>query len=475
MSAADDRRQRIAMLQRLTGSEFQLLRHRCAGQTTGDIAAQLGLTAESVRTLLADVYDKLGVTWESQATSLDAVERFCPLLADPEVVPLAASAAPDDLTRPLPTRPSERALQLVDDDDAALLAGRAAAPTYPRSQARPQPYAAPAPYPPMRAVRPAGRDSRQSALIVFGIIAVVLVTVLVVLLYRAASDDDDGNAGADATAQAADATSAALTAEAGANIPPTETPGEAPTSTPESTATTEPATSTPEPPTPTATLEATATEAPTDTPEPTATQEATATVEPTAAATATLPPPLPGTLAYEADWSDGAGDWVLADGWSIEDGTLVGDGSTGGDNQPAPFDPTSPDYAIEADITIVAGDNGCPDGAGVFGRLVEESTAGIGFDAGYFGLVCADRWEIAATRELTALKQVLEVGDFEPAATEHTYRLELAGETLRLFIDGVFTGETTNDRWTEPGLSGLYVSGDYQIVVTGFRVYALEP
>jgi len=55
----------------------------------------------------------------------------------------------------------------------------------------------------------------------------------------------------------------------------------------------------------------------------------------------------------------------------------------------------------------------------------------------------------------------------------HTYRLEIQGNQQRFFIDGSYVGTGTNSNSTAPGVAGIFLAGDYQVRVTGFRVYQL--
>lgn len=120
---------------------------------------------------------------------------------------------------------------------------------------------------------------------------------------------------------------------------PTSTP--VPTATPEPTAT----------PLPTSTPEPTATALPTSTPLPTATPEPTPTPVPTATPTPT-PPPEP-TL-YEAGPNGGFEAWGNFSGWTVLDGELISDGSNC-TSLVAPVDLSNVrDYAVEAEIQVIA-------------------------------------------------------------------------------------------------------------------------
>jgi hypothetical protein len=420
VSASDASDDRVAHLHRLTPPELEMLRRRCSGMTSQEIANALGTTQQTARYLLGNVYDKLGITYdEGGGTSLSRLMEYCPLLADPGI---AQIAVPQSLAaEPLPMEPSGRSLLLVAQDDQALLAQRPATPEE----------------------EPAD-NNRRLLYIVGGVLALVIVAGLIFLLV---SDDDDEATGAAATQTAPTATTAA-----GA-IAPEPTPTLAPTLAPEPTPTPEPAPPTPEPPT--------------AAPEPTATSEpTTAPVPPTA-----VPVPAQADVVYEADWSAGPGDWVLSDGWSAQPGTIVGDGATAGSIL-APYQPDQPRYAVEADIALDGAD-GCDALAGVIGHATVDADDASKLTSGYIGAVCTDEWLILAVRDLSDIHDELASGDAAPGADQHTYRLEVDGDRVRFFIDGAFAGEAVDNRWAEAGLAGLFIDGDVRVSVSGFRVYAL--
>jgi hypothetical protein len=348
--------------------------------------------------------------------------EYCPLLADPSVVqiPVPQSLA----TEPLPIEPSGRSLLLVAQDDQALLAQRPVTP-----EAEP------------------ADDNRRLLYIVGGILALVIIGGLIFLLV---SDDDDEATGAAAT-RTATAEPTPTTVPGG--VAPEPTPTLAPTLAPEPTPTPEPPPPTPEPPT--------------ATPEPTATTEpTTASVPPTA-----VPLPAQGDVVYEADWSAGPSDWVLSDGWTAQPGMILGDGSTAG-SLLSPYQPDQPRYAVEADLALDGADD-CDALAGVIGHAAVAEDEATKLTKGYIGAVCANEWLILAVRDVSDIHDELATGDTEPGADKHTYRLEVDGDRVRLFIDGVFAGEAVDNRWAEAGMAGLFLDGDVRVTVSGFRVYAL--
>lgn len=444
--------ERLALLQRLSSTELTVLRHRCSGATTSQIATHLGIPHAEARAHAANLLDKLGVTYGREGTSLSRLTAFCPLTSQ-----LGASAGRGGAPIEPPSgQPSQRATELTDADDRALLSQHGGAPP------------------------PTGNDGRQRW-IIGGALVFVLVATLLVLLFVLDDDDDEDDATAEETATEEVATETAIAA-----LEPTETVEE-PTATPEPepTETDVPATDTPDADdeeetevaateTAEAEPEPTETEVPhTETPvpaEPTAT-EVSDEPEPTATEQEQDPEPTPddSQLDYEADWSSGDDDWILTDGWTIEDGTLV----TTGDAAPlmAPFEPEQPHYAVEIEMTITSLID-CEGRAGVFARVSEESNPDGDALVGYAGTVCEDEWHIDAVLEDD--RDSLASGDRTLERDEHLYRIEVAGEQIRFYVDDEFVGDATDDRWDEAGSAGIYVDGDVEVTISAFRVFALD-
>jgi len=449
--------ERLELLRRLSPTELAVLRHRCSGATTSQIATHLGIPPADARTHAGNLLDKLGITYGREGTSLSRLSAFCPLTSQ-----LGASAGSGGAPIDPPTGlPSQRATELTDADDLALLSQHGDAPP------------------------PSDGDGRQRW-ILGGVLAFVLVAALLALLFFMTDDDeDDGDTEAEI-----EATEEVATETAEAALEPTAEPTatvEEPTETaepdPEPTETEVPPTETPEPDeeetevaaTETAEAEPDPTEteaAPTETPdeaEPTAT-ETPEEAEPTPTEQPPAPPPAAGNLAYEADWSSDEDGWVLTEGWAIEDGELV---TTAADASPllAPFEPQQANYAVEVEMQITNLNN-CNERAGVFARITEETSSAGDVLVGYAGNVCDDEWHIDAILEND--RDSLASGDRRLQSGSHVYRLEVAGERIRLFIDDEFIGEATDERWSASGGAGIYVDGDLDVTVTEFRVFTIQ-
>jgi|GEM_PF-2270784 len=450
-------RDRLATLRRLSPTELAVLRHRCSGATTAQIATHLGIPQADARAHVGNLLDKLGITYGREGTSLSRLTAYCPLVSQ-----LGASAGNSgEPLRPPAGQLSQRAVELTDADDLALVSQQGGPP------------------PP-----PAGGTTGDGGQrwIIGGVLAFVLVAALLALLFFW-DDDDDG----DDTAADEQATEQAATATALAVVEPTATVEEAtetPEPEPEPTATDEPATETPEPDEEEEKeTEVAATETAEAEPEPTETEvaatETPAATEPTATATPDKPSPTPtepkpeptpddSQLAYEADWSSGNDGWNLSAGWAIENGNLV----TSGDASPllSPFEPQSPNYAVEIEM-IVTNLNTCDERAGVFARITEAANQPDDGLVGYAGTACDDEWHIDAVLEDDL--ESLASGDRTLTSGSHTYRIEVAGEQIRFYIDDAFVGSATDDRWTEAGGTGIFVEGTVDVTISAFRVFTL--
>jgi serine/threonine protein kinase len=194
-------------------------------------------------------------------------------------------------------------------------------------------------------------------------------------------------------------------------------------------------------------------------------QDATPTATPTTTTTATLTPmPTPVTGAavlYQADWSTGLGGWTGRSDWKTTDGMLVDDG-TGPHNWQlsvtAPYTPSTPNYAIEADIQVV-NVGGCSS----FGLVARATDSAPGNQGGinYCEFRGANLWDVADANT-----------GYDPGSGWHTYRLEVQANELRFFVDGVLMVSGMDNQYLAPGKVGLWCD-QMQVNVRSFRVLNL--
>jgi hypothetical protein len=198
----------------------------------------------------------------------------------------------------------------------------------------------------------------------------------------------------------------------------------------------------------------------------------------TVAATATVAPTPTtesGTVLYQADQLGGLDAFAGTNGWTYANGLLANDGS-GDLNGPwvmAPIQPTTADYAIEAEIQIVrVSQDECSGGVGLIARAAGETGYATGV---VYGLdACKDLHLRIATREPPGVygsSAIADTRQYSPGASWHTYRLEVRGGSIRLIVDGTVMLEGTDDRYRDAGRVGLWCDGT-QVNVRRFAVVA---
>jgi hypothetical protein len=201
---------------------------------------------------------------------------------------------------------------------------------------------------------------------------------------------------------------------------------------------------------------------------PTSTSDAAGTTSipsPTVAPTATqVSAPAPGTVVYQAHWSNGMDGWVGNSDWQVLNGMLVNTGKPEGGDPPtvlAPYPPQTRNYAIEAQVQYVADQYGYYD----FAFYVRSPEAGQGYDAEI-------SWERGATLCIDFCGDPLRQAPFNPGSRWHTYRVEAKDNTIRLLIDGGVVFSASSLTYLDPGRIGLYSNGS-QLNIRSFKVIAL--
>jgi hypothetical protein len=158
-------------------------------------------------------------------------------------------------------------------------------------------------------------------------------------------------------------------------------------------------------------------------------------------------------------------------GWNMVNGMLVSDGSTDAMVY-APFDPNGlANYAVEAEIQVLPSEH--RRGFGVFGRATDAGEIWLSTGSllptggGYYGddgirIFVGNDGEKAIAGQEYAID-----GEW------HTYRLEVDGNQIRGLLDGAIILVAQDNRFLDPGLTGLFVQEHTQINVRAFRVIAL--
>jgi hypothetical protein len=119
---------------------------------------------------------------------------------------------------------------------------------------------------------------------------------------------------------------------------------------------------------------------------------------------------------------------------------------------------------VEVTIQVVNFQSCCVDNLGI--TLRGSSTGG--YDVG----VEIDSNHLAKiTTDYSSLNS-LASAHFDPGFSMHTYRAEVKGNTIKLFIDGGLLASATDNQYLDAGQVGLY-SSFVQVDVTSFKVIAL--
>lgn len=186
--------------------------------------------------------------------------------------------------------------------------------------------------------------------------------------------------------------------------------------------------------------------------------------------TATPAPPAPGTVLYQANWSGGADGWAASTPWAVVNGNLLNDGSQ---QTPilAPYQPVTANYAVEATIQVVS-QNSSPT-FGVFAR--GSASESLGYVGGIVGYLDADGYNDSAGISVDSIycpNTPSQCIAFNPGSGWHTYRLEVSGNTVKLYVDGGILLQMTDNSHLDAGQMGLFCS-DAQIAVSSFKVTAL--
>jgi hypothetical protein len=166
-----------------------------------------------------------------------------------------------------------------------------------------------------------------------------------------------------------------------------------------------------------------------------------------------------GTILYQIDdWSSGTAGWAAAGQWKTVGGMLVTDG-TSDSFAVAPVDLTDyPDYVVEAEVQIV--DPTAATDVLLVARMINGS--------GYYGGFDGSASRMAVGYDHTELGGA----DFVLDGQWHTLRLEVRGNSIKLFLGQAEVARATDNRALDPGTVGLYCAGG-QINVRSFTVSAL--
>ncbi len=210
----------------------------------------------------------------------------------------------------------------------------------------------------------------------------------------------------------------------------------------------------------------TATSVVTDT--PTAETTPGATAQPTGTAGTTSP----GTLLYKADWSNGPNGWGGSQDWKFLNGVLINDGTgnidCGHSLSPTiapPFQPQTADYAVEVKVQFIRDGGNYHNCFGIPARAQVVNGSWTGYEVMVY--------PGAANIRDPNTNNPLASTNFSPGTDVHTYRFEVKGTSLKVFVDGGLLVSITDAKYIfTAGQVGLWDAGIYMNVL-GFAVYSL--
>ena len=148
-------------------------------------------------------------------------------------------------------------------------------------------------------------------------------------------------------------------------------------------------------------------------------------------------------ILYEANWTDGLHGWVGGPDWNVANGLLVGDGhSCSGEDITAPLQTAAvSDFAIEADVRVTHVNDaafGCKC-FGIAGRCSENGGQLSDIFVNILLAGCDEQPDQRVAKLALVIKGryvPLVTTLFDPGFDWHTYRLELKGSEIHLFLDG---------------------------------------
>jgi hypothetical protein len=182
-----------------------------------------------------------------------------------------------------------------------------------------------------------------------------------------------------------------------------------------------------------------------------------------------IPRPAPNTVLYQADqsWSG----WSGSNDWKIVNGMLVNNGSGGtlGPSIIAPYDLGNvSDYAVEATIQVVHWNSCCYSLFAIVARAVSTSAGSQGYS--FQDDVQASAVQVTPSPSYSS--NALTGAPFAPGNTFHTYRAEVKGNSLKLFIDGGPKFDIADNSYSSGGQVGFWSYG-VQLNISSFKIIAL--
>lgn len=182
-----------------------------------------------------------------------------------------------------------------------------------------------------------------------------------------------------------------------------------------------------------------------------------------------VPKSAPGTVLYQADqsWSvwSGSKDWHIVNGMLVNDGTAL----AGGPTIVAPYELGNvADYAVETNIQVVNWKSCCTSQFAIVVRAVFSNEYWQGYSLG-------DDLQgpnIESSTSAGDFGSSLASAPFAPGNAYHTYRIEVKGNRIRLFIDGGIKLDVNDNTYSSGGRVGFWSFGA-QLNISSFKIIAL--
>ena len=161
--------------------------------------------------------------------------------------------------------------------------------------------------------------------------------------------------------------------------------------------------------------------------------------------------------------------WPFKSGWKVLNGMVLNDGTNGGYNgkstlvAPAPCQPKTMDYAVEAKIQVVQS-SGNYSGFGINVRGIPSASN----EQGYSTFI--DTTSGAGISVIGG--DPLKTASFNPGTGFHVYRAEVKANTITFLIDGSVVLSVVDNKYISIGQVGLWCANT-QLEMSSFKVVKL--
>lgn len=177
-------------------------------------------------------------------------------------------------------------------------------------------------------------------------------------------------------------------------------------------------------------------------------------------------------VLYQENGSDNWKGWKVSSEWKVLNGVLRGDGNLSNYVAPTILTPylisETADYAVEASIQVVNPYSGSF-GISVRGNGGTVDNGWQGYWATFNG---TDFGELDAIIQSNHTNAYIAKAAFDPGSRWHTYRVEVKGNNIRIFVDDNFIVQVSDPRFPAGDQVGL-TSINTQINISSFKIIAI--